>query len=123
MRISPSYFLKVFFRVKTSDVEKMVIEKWYNRWFDLLTGMLLLGPDLHCVGPLHFGDFCNIFLLNIGEDQNVSPSELRAPGTVPYGKSCPGYSMMFIKKVRRDPDVATFRTKTLNFTQVIHVIG
>ena len=41
-----------FFRVKTSEVEEIVIKKYYNRWFDLLTRMLLLGPDLHCAGPL-----------------------------------------------------------------------
>ena len=45
-------FLKVFFRVKISEVEETVIEKWYNRWLDLLTSMLLLRPDLHWVGPL-----------------------------------------------------------------------
>ena len=27
-------FLKVFFRVKTSEVEEIFIEKWYNRWLD-----------------------------------------------------------------------------------------
>ena len=28
--IFSSYFLKVFFRVKTSEVEEIVFEKWYN---------------------------------------------------------------------------------------------
>ena len=41
--------MKIFFRVKTSQVEKIVIEKWYNRWLNVLTSILLLGPDLHCV--------------------------------------------------------------------------
>ena len=36
-------------------------------------------------------------------------------------KSGSGYCIMFMKKVRWGPDVATFRTKNLNFTQVIHV--
>ena len=44
--------MKIFFCVKTSEVEEIAIEKWYNRWLDVLTRMLLLGPDLHCVGPL-----------------------------------------------------------------------
>ena len=52
MSISPSHFWEVFFRVKTSEVEEIVIEKWYNRWLDLLASMLLPGPDLHCVEPL-----------------------------------------------------------------------
>ena len=51
-------------------------------------------------GPCYFGDFRNIFPPNIGEDQtNVLPSKSRAPGTVPFGKSGPGYCIMFIKKV------------------------
>ena len=38
--------------------------------------------------PWHFGDYRNIFLPNIGEDQKKSSSKRRAPaGTVPYGKS------------------------------------
>ena len=56
--------------------------------------------DLHCMGPLHFRDFCNIFQPNVGEDQiNVLPSKRRAPGTVPYGKSGPDYCIKFIKKL------------------------
>ena len=50
--IFPSNCLKVVFRVKTSEVEEIVIKKWCKRWLDLLTSMLLLGPGLHCVGPL-----------------------------------------------------------------------
>ena len=63
--------------------------------------MLLLGPSLHSARPWYFRDFRNIFLPNVGEDQvNVLPSERRAPGTVPYVKSGPGYCIMLIKKVR-----------------------
>ena len=52
-------------------------------------------------GPWSFGDFRNIFLPNIGEDQiNVLSSGRKAPGTAPYGKSDPGYCIMFINKVR-----------------------
>ena len=92
--------MKVFFRVKTSEVEEIATEKWYNRWLDLLARMLLPGPDFHCVGFWYFGDFCHIFLPNIGKDQiNVLPSGHRAPGIVPYGKSGAGYCIMFTKKM------------------------
>ena len=48
--------------------------------------------------PWYFGDFRNIFLPIIGEDQiNVLPSERRAPGSVPFGKFGLGYCIMFIK--------------------------
>ena len=50
-------FLKVFFRVKTSKVKEIAIEKWNNRWFDLFTSMLMLVPNLHCVGPLALWGF------------------------------------------------------------------
>ena len=63
--------------------------------------MLLLEPDLQFVGPWYFGDFRNIFLPNIGENQiNILPSERKAPGTVPYSEYGPGYSILFMKMVR-----------------------
>ena len=34
--------------------------------------MLLPGLDLYCGGPWYLGDFRNIFLTNIGEDQKMS---------------------------------------------------
>ena len=34
--------------------------------------MLLPGRIYIALGPWHFGDFCNIFLPNIGEDQKKS---------------------------------------------------
>ena len=45
----------------------IAIEKWYIGWLCLLT---MLFPDLIYIarGPWYFGDFRNIFLLNIGED-------------------------------------------------------
>ena len=63
--------------------------------------MLLPWPDLQDIahGPWHFGDFRNILIPNIGEDQEkVSPSERGAPGYVPYGKSGPCYCVTFIKR-------------------------
>ena len=52
MSISPTYFFESIFSRKNSEVEEIVIEKWYNRWLDPLTSMLLLGPDLHWVGTV-----------------------------------------------------------------------
>ena len=56
------------------------------------TNHVIAGPDLHRVGPWHFGDFCEIFLPNIGEDQRKSYDLSAGPlaGTAPYcGKSGP----------------------------------
>ena len=45
--------------------------------------MLFPGRIYTARGPCHFGDFRNIFLSNIGEDQkNVLPSERGTRGTV-----------------------------------------
>ena len=57
MNISPSYFYENIFCVKTIQVEEIVIEKWYSKWLDVLISMFLLGPDLHCVGPLVLWEF------------------------------------------------------------------
>ena len=50
---------------------RIVIEKWYNRWLRLLT-MLLPGRISIALGSWHFGDFRNIFLPNIDENQKKS---------------------------------------------------
>ena len=66
----------------------------------LILTMLLIGPVCIAQDPWHFEDFCNIFLPNVGERPNkVLPSELGASGTVPYGKSGPGYSITSIKRL------------------------
>ena len=83
--------------------------------------MLLIEPVCIAQDPWHFGDFRNIFLPSIGEKPNkVLPSELVAPGTMPYGKSGPGYCITF-KKSLIGPEVDTFRKKTRNIFQVIHL--
>ena len=55
----------------------------------MLTNHVIAGPDFIALGPWHFGDFCNIFLPNVGEDhksQDLSAGPLA--GTAPYcGKS------------------------------------
>ena len=50
----------------------MVIEKWYNRMMVTLTNHIIAraGSTLH--EPLYFGDFCDIFLPNIGKGQKKS---------------------------------------------------
>ena len=50
------------------------------------TNHAIAGPDLHRAGPWQFGDFCNIFLPNIGEDQKKSYDLSVGPvaGTAPY---------------------------------------
>ena len=41
--------------------------------------MLLPGQIYFALGPWHLGDFRNIFLLNIGEDQKKSSILARGP--------------------------------------------
>ena len=41
--------------------------------------MLLPGWIYIALGPWHFGDFCNIFLANIGEDQKNLTISARGP--------------------------------------------
>ena len=65
--------------------------------------MLLHMPDLHGATPLALcGDFRNIFLPEIGQDQKNS-CHLRAgplAGAVPYyGKSGPSYCITFTKRL------------------------
>ena len=48
---------------------------------------------------LHLGDFCNIFLPNINEDQKSLTIWGRAPGAVQYGKSGAGYFITSIKSL------------------------
>ena len=91
------FFLRVFFRVKPSEVKKIAIEKWYNRWFNLLPSMLLPGPDLHCVERLVLLGFSQHLPAKY---KYVLPSEHRATGSVTYGKYGTSYCIMFIKKVR-----------------------
>ena len=45
----------------------------------------------------------------------------QGPGTEPYGKYIAGYCIKFIKSFNEGPEVATFRTKTLDFTLVIRL--
>ena len=62
--------------------------------------MLLPGRIFIARGPWHFEDFRNIFLPNIGEDQNkLLPFKRGTFGTAPCSKSGPGYCITFIKRL------------------------
>ena len=74
---------------------------------------LISGRDLQCTGPLVFWGYYNIFLPNI-DPKKVLPPERGAPGTVPYGKFGPGICITFLKRLDKGPEVATFKTNTLN---------
>ena len=83
--------------------------------------MLLPGRIYIALGLWYFGDFRNIFLPNIGEDQKKSYDFSAVPlaGTAPYyGKSGPHYVH---KKARCGPEIATYRTKILHFFRVIRL--
>ena len=70
----------------------------------------------------YFGNYCNIFLPNIGEDQKkVLPSERRAPGTVPHCRPGPGHCVTFIKRLNECLRLQRLEQKTLNFTWVVHL--
>ena len=50
------------------------------------TNHVIAGPDLRRARPWHFGDFRNIFMPNIGEDQKKSYDFSSGPlaGTASY---------------------------------------
>ena len=84
--------------------------------------MLLPVPNLHCTGPLAlWGISQHLPAKYRRRPTKVLPSERGAPGTVPHGKSGPGYRITFIKGYI-GPEVATFRTKTRNRFHVKHLI-
>ena len=67
----PLLFFKSVLCVKSGEVEVNRYSKWYNRCLCLLH-MLLPVRIYIARGPWHVGDFCNIFLPNINEDQKKS---------------------------------------------------
>ena len=99
--------------------------KWYNRWLRLLI-MLLPGQIYIALGPWHFGDFCKIFLPNIGKTKQKSNDFRVGPlaGTAPYyGKSRiqPWLMHYAHKNAIWRSVIATFRRKTLHFFRVIRL--
>ena len=62
--------------------------------------MLFPGQIYITLGPWHFGDFCNIFLPNIGKEQKKNKKTLLSePGALFHGKSGPSYCITFIKRL------------------------
>ena len=82
--------------------------------------MLSSGRIYIARGPWCGKDFRYIFLPNASEDKKSLTIWARDPGTVPYGKYGTGYCITFIKAWMM-PEVATFRTKTLDFILVIRL--
>ena len=83
--------------------------------------MLFLGRVYNARGLWHLGDFCDIFLPNISKDQ-TSPTILSAgPWYCAIWQRRRWLLHYIHKKFRLGPEVATFRTKTLNFTLVIRL--
>ena len=123
---SMANFFKSILCVKTAELKAnywIVIEKWYNRWIRLLT-MLLPGRIYIEPGPWHFGDFCKIFLSSIGEDQKkFLRFERRALSWYcDILWSIRPWLMHYVhKKATWGSEIATFRTKTIHFFQVIRL--
>ena len=68
--------------------------------------------------PWHVKNFCNIFLPNISENQKKSYYLSEGPWHCPIWKIQRWLLHYVHKKLRWGPEVATFRTKTLDFTRV-----
>ena len=84
--------------------------------------MLLPGQDLPLVEALALWDF-TIFSCQMQVKTKKVLSTCRASGTEPYVKSVLGEQLLHYdhKKVRSGPQLATFRTKALNFTWVMRL--
>ena len=107
--------------IKTGEVEWIVSEKWYNRWLRLLN---MLFPGRICIArapgtkEIFATSSCQIYVKTKKSPTIWAPG----PGTVPYGKYSYGGLLHYVhKKFRWGPEVATFRTKTLDFTLVIRL--
>ena len=91
------------------------------------TGHVIAGPDLHRAGLLEVWRFSQhfFFLPNIGEGQKKSYDLSAGPlaGTASYcGKSGMANVLRSVhNKARCGPEIATFRTKTLNFFRVMRL--
>ena len=65
-----------------------------------LTDHVIAQAGSTCSSPWQFGDCYDIFLPNIAKGQKkFLPSVHGAPGTLPHGKSGPGFCITFIEKL------------------------
>ena len=82
--------------------------------------MLFLRRIYIARGRWHLVDFCNIFLPNLVKTKKSPTICVLGPGAVPYAKT--RWLLHYVhKKFRLWPEVAIFRTKTLDFTLVIRL--
>ena len=86
-----------------------------------LTKHVIPGPDLHCAGPLALRGFLQIFLPNLSEDQKKSYYLSAGPWHCALWQILRWLLHYVHKKFRLGPEVAIFRTKTLNFTLVLRL--
>ena len=68
--------------------------------------------------PWHLGDFCNIFLPNISEDQKSLTVRARGPGTVPYGKYDAGYCITSVAPGNKSGRGASSNMTDFRFCEV-----
>ena len=83
--------------------------------------MLLPGRIYIAWSSWHLGNFCNILLPNISEDQQQSYYLCAGPWHCAVWQIRRWVLHYVHKKFRWGPEVATFRTKTLDFTLVIRL--
>ena len=81
--------------------------------------MLFQGRIYIARGPRHFEDFCNIFLPNLSEDQQKFYYLSARPWHFAIWQIRRRLLHYVHKKFRWRPEVATFRTKSLDLTMVI----
>ena len=111
---SKIFFFKYFVRKNWRG------ESLYNRWLRLLN-MLFPGRIYIARGPWHLGNFCNIFLANISEDQKQSYHLRAGPWHLAIWQIRRWLLHYVHKKLRWGSEIATFRTKVLDFTLVIRL--
>ena len=89
-----------------------------------LTQHVIPGPDLHCAGPLALGGFLQHLPAKYKCQVKTKKSHIfcaQGLDAVPYGKSGAGYCITFIKSLDEGPELAIFRTKTLDFILVLRL--
>ena len=80
--------------------------------------MLFPGRIYIARSPWHLGDFCNIFLPNISEDQKILTVRARSPGTLPYGKYDAGYCITSVAPGNKSGRGASSNMTDFRFCEV-----
>ena len=80
------------------------------------------GWNYIALGLLHFGDFRNMFLPKIGEDQKKSHHLSVGPLALCHTMVNPVLVIALLhKKIRCGAEIANFSAKTLNFYRVVQL--